>query len=243
MRHLNRIVVFLGIVICGVMTSMAQRDIKLKLNKLNFENFDTVKVEASFVGFEDDPVVGDVIADIVNPKDSIIQTVVMHRNADGIYHAELPVPPNEINSLCDVPKLCNAVSFAGNSIYAGGNLVPICSEDLGISAINAAQSYLDFKKVPFSKVTYITVYPRNYMKFKKGIADELYIWVETQRTHPVDNIFRLQVGGILKSGERIVGFKNITLPVIHFTTYRGDPELQRSTNNIFHEKWINNFRY
>lgn len=107
---------------------------------------------------------------------------------------------------------------------------------------NPDLSFDAYKKVPFSKFTYITVFPADYMKYKKGIMDDLYVYLETQKYHPVDNIFSVQVSTSLDSGEAVMGFKNITLPVIHFTTYHGNPELQRSPNNIFHKKWYGNYR-
>lgn len=224
----------------------AQRDIKIELNKRNFDNFDTVRVTASFIGFDDNPIVGDVYADIINPKDSIIQSGIMHRNADGTYNVALPVPPNELNTHSDITKLCHLITISNGSVLRGDRYVPIVSPDLYISSNvvdksyptyditapgNGVNAFNKFKEIPFSSITYISVVAFTE-KSRKNYSGDFYIWVETQRSHPLDNVFTLQVFAETENGETVAGIEHITLPVIEFRVFKGDLELQESPNNL-----------
>lgn len=222
----------------GLMPVWGKRDVKLTLNKINFVNLDTVKVNADFIGFEDDPIVGDVYADIISPQDSVIKSAVMVRNADGTYSATLPIPPNELNTHRDITRLCHDITIEGDDVLSGGKYVALSGMDTNHFVSEKQGGVMkEFEKIPFHKITYVCIMPDSYWSYKNH-AHEYFIYYETQKSHPVNNVFTLQVWAQLQSGETVAGVKSITLPVVHFTVYLGDPELKRPPNHFLHPWWI-----
>ena len=63
--------------LAGIAGARAERDITLRLNSHNFQGNDTIAVTATFISFDDDPITGDVYADIIDEHGDVIGSAIL----------------------------------------------------------------------------------------------------------------------------------------------------------------------
>lgn len=232
----------LTICICIAHAVEGVRDIKLSLNRHNFEMGDSLHVSAQFIGFETDSIIGDVYVDIVNDNDDVIASYRMESDGNSHYSLSDTIPQGWYNEPEDLLKLCQYLSMTKDNICAAGFPVVLIVDKEVVNPISypagpksnylyldsSANSLTEFRKIPKEKLLYISAMPigqlgRTFHYLRKYIPahpNHYILRVNTSDYYTPRNIHKLQVSAMTSSGEIVAAIEPINLHVIIAGYYR-----------------------
>lgn len=184
MQQIIKLLIPFLLAIASVFGSMVvhaeqKRDIKLTLGTHNYDRGDSIKLQAKFVGFSDDPIVKPVIAEITDYTGRVIAQYQLDSISDDTFSLRATLPEDYIQKHEDILKLHGGLSIQGPNICGDGFPVIFFKDDVimnpyfnqetiklrnrGETPINrvthSGSSWEEFKKVPIKNMIGLIVFP------------------------------------------------------------------------------------